>query len=114
MHGRGVGTMYEMDMVPAIGPITTMSDIAEPKNTDQAITVKNIVTAYAIRSHTNATDVDTWHRCLGHIGYHAVERMYRDKVVDGLDITTLIPKPGACEDCIMGKHTRRPFRTNDR
>ncbi|KAJ7093026.1 hypothetical protein C8R43DRAFT_908109, partial [Mycena crocata] len=29
-------------------------------------------------------------------------------VVDGLEITSF-DTPGACEDCIYGKHARRPF-----
>ena len=73
MQGREVGTMYEMDMVPVMGPITIKLDTAVPRDTDQAITAKNIVTAYATRSHTKATDIDTWHRHLGHIGYQVIE-----------------------------------------
>ena len=26
---------------------------------------------------------------------------------------THVPTPGACEDCIMGKHTWHPFHSND-
>jgi len=113
MHGRGVGTMYEMDIVPATVPITAKLDIANPRNIDQVLMAKNTVTTYATRSHTKATDINTWHQRLGHIGYQAIEQMYQGKVVDGLDITTLTPKPGACKDCIMGKHTHCAFYTND-
>ena len=112
IHGRGVGIMYEMDIVLATGSITAKLDTADLRNIDQALMAKNMVTTYATRSHTKATDINTWHRHLGHISYQAIEQMYQGKVVDGLDITTLTPKPGACEDCIMGKHTRHSFYTN--
>jgi hypothetical protein len=39
--------------------------------------------------------------------------MQRNSIVKGLDIMTHNKKQGICEDCIIGKHTCRPFYTND-
>jgi hypothetical protein len=70
------------------------------------------VLVFATHSHSRPTDIDTWHRRLGHVGYSVVERMGHERVVKGMDVTNYEKGQGSCEDCIMGKHTRQPFNDN--
>lgn len=44
---------------------------------------RNIVAVYATRSHIKPTDIDTWHRRLGHVAYPTIEQMNTSKAVDG-------------------------------
>ncbi|KAF5376302.1 hypothetical protein D9615_008480 [Tricholomella constricta] len=64
--------------------------------------------AMSARSLTRPADVETWHRRLGHVGESILREMVRSEMVKGLDVTKLSVN-GRCEDCIMGKQTRRPF-----
>ena len=110
MHGKGIGTMYEVEAHSLDNPTVP---VQTPISVNCTIAAKNTVAVYATRSHTKLTDIDTWHRHLGHVNYQVIGRMHRDAIVQGLDITTHVPTPGACEDCIMGKHTWCPFHSND-
>ena len=64
------------------------------------------------RSHNKPTNIDTWHRRLGHASYSMIERMGCEQVVKGMEVTTYEKGQGLCKDCIMGKHTQRPFDDN--
>jgi len=62
-----------------------------------------------VRPHgqsTDAADINTWHRRLGHVNIEIIQRL--GKAVTGLDI-----KDGdaeiVCEGCQLSKHTRNPF-----
>ena len=64
--------------------------------------------------HTNATCQDKqhsweiWHRRYGHVGYHGLERMLREKLVDGFTVDTDSPKPD-CSACTAAKLSVTPF-----
>jgi Integrase core domain len=54
-----------------------------------------------------AADAATWHRCLGHIGNDGL--LCSQKLVDGMSIHGDLKSDGLYEDCVFGKHSRRPF-----
>lgn len=92
MAGAAAGSMYRLDMR---NPLP-----------DDILPI-----AFASRSLTRATDLETWHRRLGHISEDTVRRMLRGEMVIGLtnETVTTTETRGRCEDCIFGKQTRRPF-----
>ncbi|KAF5328838.1 hypothetical protein D9619_011448 [Psilocybe cf. subviscida] len=92
VEGPAAGTMYEL---PLFDP--TPDDI--------------LPTAYISRSLSKATDLETWHRRLGHVSEATIMKMMKGEMVIGLTNETLTRKctVGKCEDCIFGKHARRPF-----
>lgn len=92
MEGSASGTMYRLKLVNP-----TPDDI--------------LPTAYLSRSLTKAADLETWHRRLGHVSEDTILKMMRGEMVIGLTNETLTRKctAGKCEDCIFGKHARRPF-----
>lgn len=65
-------------------------------------------TAMVARSLNKPADLETWHRRLAHVSESIVRGMIRDATVEGLTITKTTVN-GKCEDCILGKHARRPF-----
>jgi hypothetical protein len=62
----------------------------------------------AMGSLSQSTSLEQWHRRLAHCSPLSIQEMATKKLVDGLTITgnTLC---GKCEDCILGRQTRRPF-----
>ena len=66
------------------------------------------VSAHTARSQNRPTDMEVWHRRLGHVGVDSIKSLKSKNLVDGLEITKNEVN-GLCEDCIQGKHTRRPF-----
>ncbi|KAF7333549.1 Retrotransposon Ty1-copia subclass [Mycena sanguinolenta] len=67
-----------------------------------------VIAAVAGRARNQPTDLETWHRQLGHCDVRVVERMADKSLVDGLRITRRTLR-GHCEDCILGKQDRMPF-----
>ena len=65
--------------------------------------------AMPARSHEHPTNIDLWHRRLAHTGVSLIENMAKKKLVDGLQVTSEERLPGMCEDCVLGKHTSRPY-----
>ncbi|GAQ92153.1 hypothetical protein KFL_009340020 [Klebsormidium nitens] len=57
-----------------------------------------------------------WHRRLGHASSEALATMSRDSLVEGLPPPQAFRKAGEtlCEDCVLGKQTRKPFPPSDR
>lgn len=106
------GTMYEVEVYPPSGPIHQKHQDKPLPSTMSAKEAHARVLVFATRSHDKLTDIDTWHRRLGHVGYSVIERMGREQVVKGMNVTTYEKGQGSCEDCIMGKHTRCPFNDN--
>ena len=104
------GTMYEVEILPPIGPLQLKPQNKSAISTTAAREAHARVLVFATRSHNKPADIDTWHRRLGHVGYSVIERMGRERVVKGMDVTTYEKGQGSCEDCI--KHTRRPFDDN--
>ena len=53
---------------------------------------------------TAAEDLETWHRCLGHISYALILHMVKKGMALGIP-TDLSTAPAICEHCILGKQT---------
>ena len=64
----------------------------------------------AMKSLSNSVPLEQWHRRLTHCSPSTIEEMARGNLVDGLHISTNT-LTGKCEDCILGRQTRRPFDT---
>ena len=62
----------------------------------------------AMGSLAQPTSLEQWHRQLAHCSPLTIKEMMDKKLVDVLQVldTSLT---GKCEDCIMGRQTRRPF-----
>ena len=65
-------------------------------------------TPLALSSLSKPTSLEQWHRRLTHCSPLAIKDMASNKLVDGLMISETSLN-GKCEDCIMGRQTRRPF-----
>ena len=65
-------------------------------------------TPLAMTSLSQPASLEQWHRRLTHCSPLTIQDMANNRLVDGLQIsgTTIT---GKCEDCIMGRQTRRPF-----
>ena len=65
-------------------------------------------TSFAMTSTSHPTSMEQWHRRLSHCSPSTIQEMATKNLVDGLKITETSVS-GRCEDCIMGRQTRRPF-----
>jgi hypothetical protein len=65
-------------------------------------------TPLALNSLSQPASLEQWHRRLAHCSPLTIKGMANDKLVDGLTISETALN-GKCEDCIMGRQTRRPF-----
>ena len=72
-------------------------------------TIDNIPhTPLALGSLSNPTSLEQWHRRFAHCSPLTIQEMASKNLVDDLKISELTLN-GKCEDCIMGRQTRRPF-----
>jgi hypothetical protein len=58
-----------------------------------------------------------WHRRFCHAGWETLAQMAKDSLVEGLPVTAeglRKASKGLCEDCMMGKHTKKPFHPSIR
>jgi Reverse transcriptase (RNA-dependent DNA polymerase)/Pol polyprotein, beta-barrel domain/GAG-pre-integrase domain/gag-polypeptide of LTR copia-type len=62
----------------------------------------------AMTSLSKPTSLEQWHRRLTHCSPLTIQEMARNNLVDGLVISETAIN-GKCEDCILGRQTRRPF-----
>ena len=62
----------------------------------------------AMASLSQPVTIEQWHRRLAHCSPLTIKDMVTKKLVDGLAISGEDPS-GKCEDCILGRQTRRPF-----
>ena len=62
----------------------------------------------ATLSLSQPTSLKQWHRRLAHCSPLTIQEMTGKRLVDGLNISHLTLN-GKCEDCILGRQTRRPF-----
>jgi hypothetical protein len=68
----------------------------------------------AMRSSALPISLEQWHRRLTHCSPLTIKEMINDNLVDGLKISE-DSLTGKCEDCILGRQTRRPFdRTTEK
>ena len=65
-------------------------------------------TPLALSSLSTSTSLEQWHRHLAHCSLLMIRDMAKSNLVDGLTISEDILH-GKCEDCVMGRQTRRPF-----
>ena len=88
LYGKGIGTMYEVELFPPTGQIDSKS-LHTTETVSAASKARAMVIALAMHSLNKPTDANTWHQRLGHPSYDMVERMHRKGIVEGLSITTL-------------------------
>jgi transposase InsO family protein len=62
----------------------------------------------AMKSLSNSISLEQWHRRLAHCSPSTIEEMTKGNLVDGLLVSDT-KLTGKCEDCILGRQTRRPF-----
>jgi hypothetical protein len=62
----------------------------------------------AMTSLSQLTSLEQWHHRLIHCSPLTIQGMAKNNLVDGLKISDDNLK-GKCEDCILGRQTRRPF-----
>ena len=65
-------------------------------------------TPLAMRSVSQPTSLEQWHRRLTHCSPLTIQEMAKNNLVDGLELSGTVVT-GKCEDCILGRQTRRPF-----
>ncbi len=65
-------------------------------------------TPIAMSSLSHSTSLEQWHRRLTHCSPSTIQEMANNNLVDGLKISGTEMR-GKCEDCILGRQTRRPF-----
>lgn len=53
---------------------------------------------------------DLWHFRLGHLNVFDMKKMINNEMVDGMDKMDVNTNERFCEPCVMGKHTRSPFK----
>ena len=73
---------------------------------EDIVTVLNVPLAMA--SLSQPVSLEQWHRRLTHCSPSTIEEMVTKDLVDGLVISER-EIHGKCEDCILGRQTRRPF-----
>jgi hypothetical protein len=83
LTGQNVNGMYLIEALENT-PLAMVSSISQPKSLEQ------------------------WHRRLAHCSPLTIREMANGNLVDGLRISEATMS-GKCEDCILGRQTRRPF-----
>ena len=62
----------------------------------------------AVKSLSQPVSLEQWHRRFAHCSPLTIQEMATNCLVDGLEISGESVE-GKCEDCILGRQTRRPF-----
>ena len=62
----------------------------------------------AMGSLSNTSSLEQLHRRLSHCSPATIQEMVKGELVDGLKVSE-VSTQGKCEDCILGRQTRRPF-----
>jgi hypothetical protein len=62
----------------------------------------------AMKSLSHPVTLEQWHRRLSHCSPLTIREMAGGNLVDGLELSDSALQ-GKCEDCILGRQTRRPF-----
>ena len=65
-------------------------------------------TAMKCASKNDESKESIWHRRYGHLGTRNLEKIAREKLVDGFNYDPE-KKPNFCEPCVDGKQCRQPF-----
>ena len=69
------------------------------------LNVEPLTHALTALSLSKPTNIEVWHRRLGHAGIRVIVDMAKRGLVDGLDVVGDPEPNGKCEDCIYGKQT---------
>ena len=72
------------------------------------ISLKTTAAPAAVASLSQPATLEQWHRRLAHCSPMTIQGMADSNLVDGLNISER-DLHGKCEDCILGRQTRRPF-----
>ena len=72
LYGKGIGTMYEVELFLPTGHINAKPLTAPPSGMVMAPEARDTVVAFATHSLDKPTDADTWHQRLGHPSYDTV------------------------------------------
>jgi len=91
LTGWGEKGMYIVDVLE--------EEVTNLPLTDTAITMSSLF---------QPTSLKQWHHQLVHCCPSTIQEMANKSLVDGLNITGNVLR-GKCEDCILGRQTRRPF-----
>ena len=73
--------------------------------------------ATALAATPKPETAELWHRRFGHLGYHNLEALVREDMVDGIKVPERYFKPAKaviCEPCILVKHHKAPFPNSKR
>ena len=73
--------------------------------------------ATALAATPKPETAELWHRRFGHLGYHNLEALVREDMVDGIKVPERdfkAQKAAVCEPCILAKHHQAPFPTSKR
>jgi hypothetical protein len=62
---------------------------------------------HALAASPHFSNIETWHRRLGHANYQTIKDMARKRLVNGMP-TTFSAAPPDCDSCIIGKQTKTP------
>jgi hypothetical protein len=86
LAGQNVGRMYLLEVIDIVlkAPLAMASSLS------------------------HSTPLEQWHRRLAHCSPLTIQEMANKTLVNGLKISEMTVK-GKCEDCILGRQTRRPF-----
>jgi len=99
-HGKGVTRKPDGTVVLAGKGVNGMYLLEEVEN------IPN--TPLAMTSLSQPVSLEQWHRRFAHCSPSTIKDMASKTLVDGLKITGE-DVSGKCEDCILGRQTRRPF-----
>ena len=73
--------------------------------------------ATALAATPKPETAELWHRRFGHLGYHNLEALVREDMVDGIKVPERdfkAAKAVVCEPCILAKHHKAPFPASKR
>ncbi|GBE90191.1 hypothetical protein SCP_1900400 [Sparassis crispa] len=87
-EGRKIGRLYLLDM---------RAKIATPMNEHMNV------------AHEDNDSWESWHRRYGHLGITGLERLYKEKMVEGLTIDENSMPLTQCEACVQAKQARRAY-----
>ena len=99
-QGQGVARKADGTVVLAGKNVNGMY-VLDPVNTQQ-------ISSAAMKSTSHSASLEQWHRRFTHCSPLTIEEMDKHNLVDGLQISE-VTLTGKCEDCILGRQTRRPF-----
>jgi hypothetical protein len=108
LHGEGKKMTLQMEGVNFLQ--------AENKGTDLMI-IKTVKPHTQVFTSNQGEQCRLWHRRFCHAGKETLAQIAKDSLVEGLPVIVeglRKASEGLCEDCVMGKQTRKPFHPSIR